>query len=83
MQERHLTRQFDALKAARATSIYREEISGARADRPQLAKLMVRLQPGDVVLVTKLDRLGRSTRQLNELDRTHRQSLCCIPLARR
>jgi len=36
-------------------------------DRPQLAKLTAALQPGDIVTVTKLDRLGRSTRELLEL----------------
>ena len=55
------------LEAAGATKIYREKISGVRADRPQLAKLMASLQPGDVVLVAKLDRLGRSTRELVEI----------------
>src|ERR1700734_1292940 len=53
--------------AAGAEMIYREKISGAGADRPQLAKLMASLKAGDVVLVTKLDRLGRSTRELLEL----------------
>jgi DNA invertase Pin-like site-specific DNA recombinase len=38
-----------------------------RADRPQLAKLMASLQPDDIVIVTKIDRLGRSTRELLEL----------------
>src|SRR5215831_11653165 len=65
--DQHLTSQIEALKAAGATTIYREKISGVRADRPQLAKLMAALKPSDVVLVTKLDRLGRSTRELLDL----------------
>ena len=59
--------QIEALKAAGATTIYGEKVSGARAARPQLAKLMASLKAGDIVVVTKLDRLGRSTRELLEL----------------
>src|SRR6516162_1401659 len=66
-QDQSLTGQLEALKAAGADPIYREKISGARADRPQLAKLMAGLKAGDVVIVTKLDRLGRSTRELLDL----------------
>src|SRR5215472_15073970 len=66
-QDQNLTGQLEALKAAGAKTIYREKISGARADRPQLAKLMATLKAGDIVVVTKLDRLGRSTRELLDL----------------
>jgi DNA invertase Pin-like site-specific DNA recombinase len=66
-QDQDLSGQLAALKAAGADPIYREKISGARADRPQLGRLMARLMPGDIVVVTKLDRLGRSTRELLEL----------------
>jgi DNA invertase Pin-like site-specific DNA recombinase len=62
--DQHLTGQIGG-----ATTIYREKISGVRADRPQLAKLMAALKSSDVVLVTKLDRLGRSTRELHLIDR--------------
>jgi DNA invertase Pin-like site-specific DNA recombinase len=68
--DQDLSLQLAALRKAGATAIYREKISGVRADRPQLAKLMTSLKRGDTVLVTKLDRLGRSTREL--LDLIHR-----------
>ena len=57
-QDQDLSAQVEALEAAGATKIYREKISGVRADRPQLAKLMAALKPGDVVLVSKLDGLA-------------------------
>ena len=66
-QDQQLDGQIEALKSAGATKVFQEKISGVRADPPQLAKLMAALAPCDVVIVTKLDRLGRSTRELLEL----------------
>jgi DNA invertase Pin-like site-specific DNA recombinase len=69
-QDQDLSAQLDELRKAGAVTVYREKVSGARADRPQLARLMASLRKGDAVLLTKLDRLGRSTREL--LDLIHR-----------
>jgi DNA invertase Pin-like site-specific DNA recombinase len=64
-----LTGQVAELQAARCVKIYREKASGAKTDRPELAKLLRALEPGDVLIVTRLDRLARSTRDLlNVLD---------------
>jgi DNA invertase Pin-like site-specific DNA recombinase len=59
-----LAAQDAALKAAGTIKIFAEKISGARSDRPQLAKLLKVLEEGDTVIVTRLDRLARSTRDL-------------------
>ncbi len=63
-QETHL--QIDALKAAGAERIYQEKSSGAKTDRPELARMLDTARKGDVVIVWKLDRLGRSLLQLIE-----------------
>jgi DNA invertase Pin-like site-specific DNA recombinase len=44
--------------------VFKEKASGAKTDRPELAKAIGRLEPGDVLVVTRLDRLARSTRDL-------------------
>jgi len=56
--------QIAQLKAAGAETVFREKVSGARTNRPELTRLLRALSPGDVVLVTRLDRLARSTRDL-------------------
>jgi DNA invertase Pin-like site-specific DNA recombinase len=59
-----LSGQVAELKAAGCTKVYREKASCARGDRAELAKVLRRLEPGDVLVVTRLDRLARSTRDL-------------------
>jgi DNA invertase Pin-like site-specific DNA recombinase len=56
--------QVAALKIAGAGKVFREVASGANADRAQLRKAIAALEAGDVLMVTRLDRLARSTRDL-------------------
>ena len=58
-----LDSQLDQLRAAGCSSrnIYREKVTGAHSDRRQLLRMLGRLTPGDVVTVTRIDRLARST----------------------
>jgi DNA invertase Pin-like site-specific DNA recombinase len=63
-----------ALHAAGAAKVYAEKASGAKTDRAELAKVIKRLDEGDVLVVTRLDRLARSTRDLlNVLDTVSRK----------
>jgi DNA invertase Pin-like site-specific DNA recombinase len=59
-----LTLQRQALKAAGCERIYPEKISGAKTSRPELERLKRDILPGDVVIVTRLDRLARSALDL-------------------
>ena len=59
-----LEAQHHARQEAGAAQVFAEKMSGARRDRPALERCLGSLQPGDTVLVTKLDRLARSTRDL-------------------
>jgi len=58
-----LDSQLEQLRKAGCTSrnIYREKVTGARADRRELNRMLGKLAPGDVVTVTRIDRLARST----------------------
>ncbi len=56
-----LDAQLEQLRAAGCTKIYREKVTGAHSDRRQLLKLLDDLDAGDVVTVTRIDRLARST----------------------
>jgi DNA invertase Pin-like site-specific DNA recombinase len=59
-----LTSQEAELLAAGCAQVFKEKVSGAKTDRAELAKVLHRLGPGDVLIVTRLDRLARSTRDL-------------------
>ena len=52
------------LRNAGCVKTFKEKVSGAKTDRPELAKLIRRLEPDDTLVVTRLDRLARSTRDL-------------------
>ena len=59
-----LDAQVAQLEAAGARKVFQEKASGAKRDRAELQKLLNILNPDDVVIVTRLDRLARSTRDL-------------------
>ena len=63
-RDQDLAGQLAELAAFGCERSYHEKESGARSDRPQLRKVISRLEAGDVLVVTRLDRLARSTRDL-------------------
>lgn len=63
-EEQSLDAQLDALAAAGAARIYADRLSGSARARPELDRLLDHLRPGDVVVVTKYDRLSRSLTDL-------------------
>lgn len=65
--DQDLTNQRAELHAAGCTKLFSEKIAGTKRDRPELARLLDHLRPGDVVTVTRLDRLARSTRDLLDI----------------
>ncbi len=65
-QDQSTNMQLDALRAVGCERIFSEKASGAKTDRPELAKALEYARPGDVIVVWKLDRLARSMRQLIE-----------------
>jgi DNA invertase Pin-like site-specific DNA recombinase len=56
-----LDAQLEQLRGAGCTKIYREKVAGAHNDRRELFKMLKAVAPGDVVTVTRIDRLARST----------------------
>jgi DNA invertase Pin-like site-specific DNA recombinase len=56
--------QVAELTAVGCAKVYSEKVSGAKTDRAELARVLARLEAGDVLVVSRLDRLARSTRDL-------------------
>lgn len=66
-QDQNLSLQLEALKKAGCEKIFKDKISGSRADRPGLSKALELLRKDDTLIVWKLDRLGRSVKHLVNL----------------
>jgi DNA invertase Pin-like site-specific DNA recombinase len=66
-QGQDLAQQRATLRGVGCGRVFEEKVSGAKRDRPQLERLLDHLRAGDVVAVTRLDRLARSTRDLLEI----------------
>ena len=63
-KDQHLELQIDTLTKAGCEKIYQDIASGARTERPALNEMINNLRPGDVLVIWKLDRLGRSLNHL-------------------
>lgn len=63
-EDQHLDAQLNLLRESGVDKIFQEKASGVKADRQQLAAMMEYVRAGDIVVVTKLDRIARSTKHL-------------------
>ena len=63
-KDQNLDMQLQALREAGCEKVYQEKVSGSKADRPELSKLLANLRQGDVLVIWKLDRLGRTLKHL-------------------
>ena len=66
-QDQNLDLQSEALTKAGCEKIFNDKISGSRTERPELTKALEMLREGDTLVVWKLDRLGRSVKNLVDL----------------
>lgn len=65
--DQNIEAQFDDLKEAGAGRVFSEKISGATTIRPELQRMLDQLRDGDLVVVTKYDRLARSLTDLLDI----------------
>ena len=73
-QDQKLELQIDELNKVGCQIIFQEKISGKKKERPELDKLQLQLRKGDILVVWKLDRLGRSIRDLIDLVTSFREN---------
>ena len=66
-EDQDLALQRAALTSAGCARVFQEKVTGARRDRPELERMLSQLRPGDTVIVCRLDRLARSTRDLLDI----------------
>lgn len=66
-KDQNLALQKDALKKEGCKLIFEEKASGIKSDRPELLRMIEQLREGDIIIIWKLDRLGRSLRDLVNL----------------
>ena len=66
-EDQKLDAQIELLKDAKCERIYQEKVSGVKVDRPELVAMLDYVREGDTVVVTKLDRIARSTKHLLEI----------------
>ena len=66
-QDQNLDRQRNQLQQDGCERFFEEKVSGAKSDRPELARMLDTLREGDVVVVTELSRLSRSVRDLFDI----------------
>lgn len=75
-QDQNLDLQTEALTRAGCEKIYEDKISGVRVERPGLTRALEMLREGDTLVVWKLDRLGRSVKQLVDMvGELHKQGI--------
>ena len=66
-RDQNLDLQLDALNEENCERIFKEVISGAKLERPVLQDMLNQVRPGDVIVIWKLDRLGRSLKNLVDI----------------
>ena len=62
--DQNLDRQIDALNTAKVTKLFTEKVTGRKSDRPELLRMIEQLREGDIVIISELTRLSRSTKDL-------------------